>query len=160
VEVVLIVGADNSGKSTLVRSLTGLGRGSHDHASPRNVAKLHWIDVNRPMETFCLISSLNEGKLGQRGTVSPRDVAALIDQYETSASSPCERAILCVSSSVQNFGWTVHDYFKVGFGSHTLRNVIVLGAATVQFSNPIVLPGAPHERNRVAASARQAIDLL
>ena len=158
-EFVLIVGADNSGKSTLVRSLTGLGRGSHQHASGRNIAELSWVASVRPLKTFCLISSLNETPK----IIPPADLEAILNQYELIG---CAKAILCISTSVNSPGMTVEDYFNQlqgpNLGRHTLTHVCRLRGALSVVPSGVAVVDVPHAlqtRNNVAAYVRQGIGL-
>lgn len=175
-DVVLIVGEDNSGKSTLVRCLTGQGRGNHKHPAPLNIAKLNWGPQNVTLKTFCLISSLNEGVLytiprtqgGKSGslrkenTIAPADLEVILDRY---VGIGCTRAILCISATVSAPGWEMDDYLRLivnGFiGQHQIASLIQLGAA---IPGPpavpsFVLPKASHPRNDIAATARLNIGL-
>ncbi len=175
-DIVLIVGDDNSGKSTLVRCLSGLGRGNHKHPSDKNVALLNWGNPLHALPTLCLISSLNEGNLyngtrigslpvpfGAVNTISPHDLDPILTEYQNKLK--CSKAILCISTSVKVKGWGFGDYMQLVnngmIGPH--RVSAILGLGTAGPSIPSVpyfsLPSAPHPRNDVAAQARGGIGL-
>jgi energy-coupling factor transporter ATP-binding protein EcfA2 len=175
-DVVLIVGGDNSGKSTLVRCLTGLGRGSNKHPSDRNETVLNWGTPTVSLKTFCLISSLNEGifylgsrissnsalPFGRENTIEPSDLTPILDAYSLRG---CSKAILCISTSVSRVGWRLADYSSLVaggmIGQHRVSAVLGLGVANPNFGAGafIALPSAPHPRNAVAALARQSISI-
>ena len=179
-DIVLILGGDNSGKSTLVRCLSGLGRGNHRHPSNTNVAQLNWGNPVQPLGTLCLISSLNEGTLypgtriveangviafGANNTISPGDLETILTAY---VGEGCSKAILCISTSVQVQGWSFTDYLALvangKIGQHRVSAIIKLVAVppnvvTVPTVPTFAFPGAPHPRNDIAAGVRQSICL-
>ena len=175
-DIVLILGDDNSGKSTLVRCLSGLGRGNHRHPSDRNIALLNWGAGKVPLYTFCLISSLNEGKaypgsritnnpkmpFGNENTLSPSDLDAILTSYERAG---CTKAILCISTTKEKTAWPSAEYLSLiaggMIGQHRFSAIIGLdiadpGVAQVPFFR---LPRAQHPRNDIAANARLRIGL-
>lgn len=190
-EVVFILGAHNSGKSTLVRSLTGLGRGNNQHVSGQNIALLKWVSRQKSVNSFCLISSLNEGvfysksrfsskktsSIRYENTISPEDLGRILDVYENSAQAHCEAAILCISTSKTEIGWTAKDYIENilngGLGPHSVSHFIVVGDTENKGNTwdpakdgaNIVAPVLDLRRrrpirNEVAKDARNAIGLV
>lgn len=176
-DVVFILGPHNSGKSSLVLCLTGLGRGNHRHPSSRNIAKLVWLPGPTALDTFCLISSLNEGDLyfgtrvsgnapvafGTNNTIAPHDLDAVLASY---VGRGCSKAILCISTSEMTPGWQAGDYLSlvVGghIGQHSVSHILGVGlngpgVTSVPF---VLLPCAPNPRNDIAAQARLAIGLV
>jgi energy-coupling factor transporter ATP-binding protein EcfA2 len=138
-EITLIIGDSDQGKSTLVRCLTGKSRDRHQHPLHENLVSLDWISANsstQTHETLVLISSLNEGRkytnFGVKGyqslsgvvAVHPDDLEDMLDDYGSlkitstkedssgEVNSP-KKAILCISSSVLTPYWTLADYHKV-----------------------------------------------
>ena len=159
-EIVFILGGDNSGKSTLVRCLSGLGRGNHSHPSDRNIAELSWVGVDQPLKTCCLISSLNE----RPKTISPKELEPILDGYEAKG---CSKAILCISTSVYEAGWAVQDYFRQmkgeRLGQHIVTHVCRLRGATHAVPNGVSIvdvPEALRTRNGIASHVRKGIGLL
>ena len=189
IDVVLIVGPSNSGKSTLVRALCGLGRGDHAHPDIKNVAELNWVvsGTSTPFKTLCLISSLNEGTIYDAGvsrslefiqqsgrntinTISPLDMQQILNLYADPKGMGCKRAILCISDHVHRRprpGWKTGDYATVinsgGLGQHRVTHCISLMNANQMVINgaaSVNLPGQNSIRNQKAAEARRAIELI
>ncbi|WP_139257538.1 hypothetical protein [Natronohydrobacter thiooxidans] len=152
-EVVLIEGYANAGKSTLVRCLSGIGNAQHIHANCRNVLQLDWINPKKKQNTLVLASSLNEGitqadaeeytpvsteSLG--AAIPPWQVEDLLDSYQ--ATCQAEKAILCISATalIRNKNWNAQAYAdhitnnNGGFGKHPVTHVVSLT------SNPVPLP--------------------
>jgi energy-coupling factor transporter ATP-binding protein EcfA2 len=128
-EIVLIVGKSNAGKSTLLRSLTGLGRGSNFHfdaRAARNVADLHWgagVDENPTAhKTVCINSSLNE----EPGVIYPNDLGQILTHYEE--QHRCSKGLICISSSKKI---SLAEYKaaieSAGF-AHTVTHIVILSA--------------------------------
>jgi energy-coupling factor transporter ATP-binding protein EcfA2 len=176
--VVLIIGASNSGKSTLVRLLSGIGKGVHRHPSAKNISLLNWGSPLCLERTLCLISSLNEGSTyspkdthrdlssNSYNSVAPWDLVRLLDLYDQNDEYRCSRAILCISTTVKTRYWTADDYATtVNNGSvvnHAISQCIFLGPkpeTVVNCSKHIQLDAAPHPRNDVAAAVRLAVQL-
>jgi energy-coupling factor transporter ATP-binding protein EcfA2 len=143
IEITLIIGDSDQGKSTLVRCLTGKSQDMHQHTHPKNVVPLDWVlgkSLTKTYETLVLISSLNEGRkyttVGVKAyqslagvvAVHPADLEDMLDDYDSlkitstkedslgKVNSP-KKAILCISSSVNNTvrypRWTLADYHNV-----------------------------------------------
>jgi energy-coupling factor transporter ATP-binding protein EcfA2 len=138
-EITLIIGDSDQGKSTLVRCLTGKSRDRHQHPHQKNIVSLDWISANsstQTHETLVLISSLNEGtkytnvgvkayrNLAGVAAVHPDDLEDMLDDYVSlkitstkedslgKVNSP-KKAILCISSSVPTQEWKLDDYHSV-----------------------------------------------
>lgn len=180
-DIVFITGDDKSGKSTLVRCLSGLGRGNHRHPSPRNVALLNWGAPKVAHNTLCLISSLNEGNhslysrigtqpgpFGNQNTILPGDLDPILTAYQNQ-NNGCSKAILCISTSVRVAHWEFEDYKRLVtnrmIGHHTVSAVLGLGTANTNIPLvpylplPSALTNPPHPRNDIAEQARQFIGL-
>jgi len=160
-EITLIIGDSDQGKSTLVRCLTGKSRDMHQQAHLKNTVSLDWISANtstQTHETLVSISSLNEGRkyttVGVRAyrslagvvAVHPADLEDMLDYYD-SLGNPLPKAILCISSSVPTHGWTLYNYHSAmisgSFPSkHPVTKVVHVGQVTIGHAliwpNPMV----------------------
>ena len=173
-KIVLIVGESDAGKTTLIRSLSGMWIGANDHPNVRNARSLSWgPPPPQNMQTLIMASSLNEGnwyhvnanrvftrgvRLAQANrptqlidTVAPWQLRQLLDLYDQRGTSTlCVRAILCINASVSERGWTVQDYQdeinNVGLGSHSVSHTISLfnGNYTGHGHQLINISGASH----------------
>ena len=178
INVTLIVGPDGTGKSTLARCLSGIGRGWFVHPSFVNVADLKWDAKEAAEQTLCLLSSLNEGaryvnngrpyQPGRgRYTVAPWHLGQLLDLYCRSPGFECKHAVLCINTNVADPGWTVADYeraaeIQVTAGTHNFINIISMGGAdlmSIKGARNLRSAVAPAARNEVAADVRTAIGL-
>jgi GTPase SAR1 family protein len=160
-EITLIIGDSDQGKSTLVRSLTGKSRDRHQHQHHKNLVSLDWISANsspQTHDTLVLISSLNEGtkytnvgvkayrNLAGVAAVHPDDLEDMLDDYD-SLGNPLPKAILCISTSVSTRDWKLAEYHLAmingSFPSkHPVTKVVHVGRVTVgralAWPNPMV----------------------
>ena len=138
-EIVLIVGKSDAGKSTLVRHLSGLRNCYIGHANPtwavKNIAALNWAQGSTGMyaieRTLCLHSSINEVV-----KIAPECLKSILDGYQNNPA--CTRAILCVSLTKLP---RIVEYAKVinavGFG-HQVKHTVYLSAD----NTPAIAPQA------------------
>lgn len=173
VEITLITGGSNVGKSTLTRSLTGQARVMSIHPNPKNVIDLAWAHPNNIVSTAVFGSSLNEGRpykwskvwnenSGTRSTtIHPSDINAILDAYENKSS--VQKAIICVSATLGLSGWRLNDYvYELQNGPHHINHIVQIGELSGLISGltPIFLPNRPTTPNLVAKQCRSAISLL
>jgi len=175
IEIILIVGDSNAGKSTLVRCLTGKSRDSHRHLNAsKNILSLEWKSQNKEIPTLVLISSLNEGdsyrwtSFGQyvrpNGVVKihPKDFAHFLDGYERHGA---RKAILCISSGELASGWQLADYLSEikswPNNSHKVTHTIEMNGVLVGRGLGVIVkvPGPRLAANSVAAIARNGLPL-
>ena len=186
-EIVLIVGKSNAGKSTLVRGLSGAGQVVRPHPDVKNTALLIWSPKTIE-RTLVLDGSVNEGALYQivdaeeypkGATTSPSHLRNLLDLYSVDNEPySCTRAIICISASItprkRPVGWTLADYERVinggGLVGHNVTHTISLIKDGTQHNklininaaglNQIAIAGAPNPPNLVAEAARRFIGLV
>ncbi len=166
IDIYLIVGNSNAGKSTLVRSLAGKGQDVHTHPSLSNVLTLDWASHQsspiQPKLTLVLHGSLNEGEI-----IPPGDLNNVLNDYKQ--QHHVERAILCLSTTVTNPAAAAYFPMRTFIASnHSIARVIALQdnvgnppnqsflPQTLVHANPF--PFTP--RNRVAAQARGRIGII
>jgi len=184
VEVVLILGCSNAGKSTLVRSLTGIGSKPRGIPVSENVALLNWLGMPGwfPRWTLCLASSLNEGHRQNelvRDTIKPRKLLDLRDKFEAAMQKRAHpefsdghlMAILCVSTTVQVLDWAAADYLDMieggGLKPHCIKAFVEITdkcgtnlTARLKSISPLSqVPTAPRPRNACAERACLGIGL-
>ncbi len=182
-EIVLIVGKSHAGKSTLVRSLCGIGDANYNHPNEKNTVLLHWLNCSNH-RTFVMASSVNEGAcypfedgISYPGgnTVAPGHLREVLDKYGAAPiESHCTKAILCISTTPAGPCWNIADYEQVinagGLGGHNVTHTISLikgGTPRTQLINinsaglnQIAIAGAPNPPNLVAEAARRFIGLV
>lgn len=185
-EIVLVIGDSNQGKSSLVRCLTGKSRDLHDHPNPKNVLLLDWNQPGSTENTLTLISSLNEGTkypntgvqsyrspIGT-GAIHPLDLGDMLDDYlqllSDNEQKVATKAILCVSNSVPTIGWQAIDYFNVLTNpnpqnrliQHAIIHTVLIGHQRVNLNwpNQTIVPGRGTPVNTVADQARTQIPIV
>jgi energy-coupling factor transporter ATP-binding protein EcfA2 len=175
VEVYFIEGRQNSGKSTLVRCLSGAGISRNGHADCKNVFELDWRvnGVIQKIKTLVLASSVNEG--APINQILPRNLSFILKQYENNCGA--KRAILTVNSSIRNSAINVQTYANLipnQLAPHSISGIATLDqgqsliaahVAGLAIPNILIIgPGpnlvAPTARNTVAASVRGAWNLV
>jgi len=144
-DIILIEGPGDSGKSTLARCLTGIGKANFQHPACVNVLLLDWQGQPNPKKTLVLPHSLNEGLTPVealqhsehstsrlRKPVPPWRVGDLLNLYALHCGA--EKAILCVSTTVlaNNPQWSAQAFAGWlqnnggSFGSHPVTRVVSL----------------------------------
>ena len=185
-EIVLIVGRDGAGKSTLVRGLCGVRDGRNIHPHSTNVVVLKHSD-GFEHRTFLTVSSINEADENDRyefekdkeyengRTVAPWHLRDVLDKYsQKNSETACSKAILCINTNVATQGWTLNDYAAVindPTFSHTITHTVRLAVGNPPTINPAATfqnvpdkwfyrgnPATP--RNQVAADVRNHIGLI
>ncbi|SFS46054.1 hypothetical protein SAMN04488040_0438 [Sulfitobacter marinus] len=164
IEITLIIGDSDQGKSTLVRCLTGKSRDMQSHPHQKNIVSLDWVLPNPPTqthETLVLISSLNEGDRNNNTknttvAIQPADLEGILDIYGSpkipqTKEETLARAILCISSSVRAPGWTLADYHNVMTaqrfaGRYPVTNVVHVGQVTIGHALIWPNPTVPGQR--------------
>ena len=180
IEVVIVEGASDTGKSTLVRGFSGIGRRKTSvHPHETNVVKLAWNFGNavRIHETLIWESSLNEGDnhsqyqcgdFAKQGIalVAPRDLSVFLDAYEALGKNSVEigrvrKAVLVISTTENSRNFTASDYasqisakgkIRDGNGKVTAHRVTDLVSLRASRSKPNIL-----ERHLNAASVEKTI---
>jgi hypothetical protein len=148
-KVILIVGKSNAGKSTLVRSLSGLGQGSNAHSHPplfpnqspvqndgavANIVDLDWRIQEHPnferITTLCVNASLNE----TNPPLLPNALVSILTDYEKVYG--CKKAIICLSASRQaaNISLAAFDPVITGHNfaqsGHQITHTVFISAGT------------------------------
>ena len=148
-EIVLIVGKSHAGKSTLVRSLCGLGQGSNAHSHPplfpnqspvqnagadANIVDLDWRIQQHPnferIITLCVNASLNE----TNPPLLPNALVSILTDYEKVYG--CKKAIICLSASKQaaNICLTAFDHVLASqqfhLSGHTITHTVFMSSRT------------------------------
>ena len=182
-EVILIVGEQNAGKTTLVRSLSGIGGARYTHPDIRNTATLEWTN-GAQHDVFVIARSINEGRyypfvLGSahtnEQTIAPWHLSGVLDQYGHQNSN-CAKAILCIRATITTQGWTLKDYATAINDPkfpHTVTHTVRLSAAPQPIARPPLVRtfqnaddewffrGVPERlRNQTAVNVRKHIGLI
>lgn len=189
-EIILIEGKANAGKSTLTRCLTGIGYTNNQHPNCMNVLLLDFTGPTSKRKTLVIPKSLNEGisqddaaawqeqEIKSAATaIPPWQVATLLDAYHRVCGA--EVAILCVSATAlaSNSQWNAKAYANFlsanngQFGTHPVTHIVSLNnklnslplfayAAIANITSRQFAAAPQITRNALAAGVRQFIQLV
>lgn len=121
-QIYLVAGTANSGKSSLIRCLTGKGNDRHLHPDGLNQKQIAWTTNGQTSteNTLVLNSSLNEpypkpidpprglqNGIYAHNNIHPLDLPLVLDEYRKIGVL---RAVLPISLTVSRPDWTLLDY--------------------------------------------------